>query len=175
MRSSLNLPTTTSGCCFEPTRAPKKVIYPALMLLVVWRIVLVRVRPDVLLSFEPCDRDTNDGIRIGGRSRLRSAWRTGNGLFSSADKGQWETIGAGHLRSWGREIDWFRVGFEPVFASYTKRGVWFVVISLLEVGIPLPSSTAVLDRAGVENYRGGSSSLVFRGFVQGRCAQRLKV
>lgn len=150
--------------CLEPFCVVEKVLYPALLLVAVWRIVLVRVRPDVLLTFEPYEGDRYDGSgpvsadgRKGFRSRLRSAWSTDGGLFSSADKGRWETISAGRLRPPSRETDWFRAGFEPVFASYTKRGVWFAVISLIEVGMPWPCSTTVLGRAGVRGCSGGGA------------------
>lgn len=54
-------------------------------------------------------------------------------LFSWADRGQWETVQTEN-REIIREGDWFRIGFEPLFVDYTKRGTWFIVISLVEVG-----------------------------------------
>ena len=111
------------------------------MFVAILRIVLVRVRPDVLLSFEPYDDDTDDGSssaspdkRKNLRSRFQSALNADGSLFSWGDKGWWETIDDGH-RPESREADWFRFGFEPVFLSYTKRGVYFVVVSLFEVGL----------------------------------------
>lgn len=53
-------------------------------------------------------------------------------LFSWADKGQWETVQTPG-RYVSRDGDWFRIGFEPIFVDFTKRGSWFIVISLLSV------------------------------------------
>lgn len=65
-------------------------------------------------------------------SRFTSSLAEGNGLFSWADKGQWETVETENRRV-SREGDWFRIGFEPIFVDYTKRGTWFIVILLIEV------------------------------------------
>lgn len=100
------------------------------------RVVVVRVRPDVVLSFERFDSkdDANSFNSTDGRnsfmSTFRSAWKNDDGVFSWANKGQWQTV---QHRPDSGEANWFRIGFEPVFSAYTKRGVWFVVISLLEV------------------------------------------
>lgn len=65
-------------------------------------------------------------------NRFRSSWREDHSLFSWADRGQWETVPTmdGSVQ---REGDWFRIGFEPVFVDYTKRGSWFVLETLMEV------------------------------------------
>lgn len=103
----------------------------------IWRIVMVRVRPDVILSFKRygSEDDENSSNSLNGSnssaSTFSSAWKNGNGVFSGADKGQWETV---QYRPDSEEANWFRIGFEPVFSAYTKRGVWFVLISLFEVG-----------------------------------------
>lgn len=108
------------------------------MSMAVWRIVMFRVRPHVLLTFECDDHNgTRSASSPGGRksfvSKCRRGWREDCSLFSWADKGQWEAI-QGENRPASREDDWFRIGFEPVFVDYTKRGIWFVMISLFEVG-----------------------------------------
>lgn len=107
------------------------------MLLVVWRVVAVRVHPHALLAFKPFGddvamRDQLQGHDISYMSKLKSGWKEGCSLFSWGDKGRWEMIGMEHHAA-SREHGWFRVGFEPVFVDYTKRGVWFVVVSLIEV------------------------------------------
>lgn len=66
-------------------------------------------------------------------SRFKSSWTEDYSLFSWADKGQWETVQTEN-RQLSREGDRFRIGFEPVFVDYTKRGTCFVMISLVEVG-----------------------------------------
>ena len=107
------------------------------MFVAIWRVVMVRVRPDVILSFKRYGSGDNRNSfnSLNGSncftSTFRSACKTDNGVFSWADKGQWET--AQH-RSDSEQADWFRIGFEPVFSAYTKRGVGLVVISLFEVG-----------------------------------------
>lgn len=65
-------------------------------------------------------------------SRFRTSWREDYSLFSWADKGQWETVETKEERV-QREGDWFRIGFEPVFVDYTKRGTLFLVATLVEV------------------------------------------
>ena len=67
-------------------------------------------------------------------SRLKRSWAEDSSLFSWADRGQWETVQTVN-RQVRREGDWFRIGFEPVFVDYTKRGTWFIVITLVEVRI----------------------------------------
>ena len=75
---------------------------------------------------------TVESILGGFLSRFKSSWTEDYSLFSWADKGKWETVQMAD-REVSREGDWFRIGFEPVFVDYTKRGTWFVVISLVEV------------------------------------------
>lgn len=109
------------------------------MLVVVWRIIVVRVRPHVLLAFERYENDdasspTSPDGRTSFVSKFQKGWKEDCSLFSWADKGQWEAIQGEH-RPVSREDDWFRIGFEPVFVDYTKRGIWFIVISLVEVGL----------------------------------------
>lgn len=107
------------------------------MFAAVWRIIVVRVHPDVVLSFKRygSEGNANSTNSPDGRNSFVStfcgAWKNGSGVFSWADKGQWETI---QHRQHSEKANWFRVGFQPVFSAYTKRGVWFVVISLFEVG-----------------------------------------
>lgn len=113
-----------------------QVLYPVLMLGTVWRTILVRVRPNVLLVFNSYADDGVDSTSPNGNrtfiSRFKSSWKEDYSLFSWADKGQWETAQTGDRQA-SREGDWFRIGFEPVFVDYTKSGTWFVVISLVEV------------------------------------------
>ena len=54
-------------------------------------------------------------------------------MLAWATKGVWGTADTvnGTER---RLVDWFRVGFEPLFADFTQSGSWFAVYSLLEVG-----------------------------------------
>ncbi|CAM9523853.1 unnamed protein product [Ectocarpus sp. 6 AP-2014] len=129
------------------------VLYPLLMFATVVRTLFVRVRPDELLIFKTYDEDGTNGnapnCRGGFLSRFKSSWAENYSLFSWADKGQWETVQAPN-RNITREGDWFRIGFEPVFVDYTKRGTWFIVISLVEwasialVGVMIDNSNVQL-------------------------------
>ncbi|CAM9789606.1 unnamed protein product [Ectocarpus fasciculatus] len=129
------------------------VLYPLLMFVTVFRTLLVRVRPNVLLIFKTYAEDGTNGdapSRAGGfLSRFKSSWADNYSLFSWADKGQWETVQTPD-RQVSREGDWFRIGFEPVFVDYTKRGTWFIVISLVEwaaialVGVMVDNSVVQL-------------------------------
>ncbi|CAM9953326.1 unnamed protein product, partial [Ectocarpus sp. 4 AP-2014] len=129
------------------------VLYPLLMFATVVRTLFVRVRPDELLIFKTYDEDGTNGNAPNGRggflSRFKSSWAENYSLFSWADKGQWETVQTPN-RNITREGDWFRIGFEPVFVDYTKRGTWFIVISLVEwasialVGVMIDNSNVQL-------------------------------
>ncbi|CAB1103298.1 unnamed protein product [Ectocarpus sp. CCAP 1310/34] len=111
------------------------VLCPLLMFVTVFRTLLVRVRPNVLLIFKTYAEGGTSGdapSRAGGfLSRFKSSWEENYSLFSWADKRQWETAQTPD-RQISREGDWCRIGFEPVFVEYTKRGTWFIVISLVE-------------------------------------------
>ncbi|CAM9192533.1 unnamed protein product, partial [Hapterophycus canaliculatus] len=133
------------------TAAIAMVLYPLLMFVSVFRTLLVRVRPNTLLVFKPFDNDngTVPNSRGGVLSRIKSSWVEDLSLFSWADKGQWETVQTPN-RLVRRDGDWFRIGFEPVFVDFTKRGSWFIVISLVSwasfalVGVLVDSSVVQL-------------------------------
>lgn len=103
------------------------------MLVMVWRTIIVRVRPDALIVFKPCSSEDN----LGGNShnfasRFRAGWKEGLSMFSWADKGRWHTVETSD-DSDRKKGDWFRIGFEPLFVDFTKSGTWFVVIFLVQV------------------------------------------
>lgn len=137
-------------------------LYPVLMLTTVWRTILVRVRPNVLLVFNSYADDGVDPSSPNDNhtfiSRFKSSWKEDHSLFSWADKGQWETAPTGD-RQTSREGDWFRIGFEPVFVDYTKSGTWFVVISLVEVSFMNKVGTSLTAK----NSSRTSVSLTYRG------------
>lgn len=109
-----------------------QLLYPLLMFVTVWRTIRVRVYPNVLLIFREFTSEETGGGERGVLSRVRNSWRNDYSLFSWADKGQWETVETrdGKVQ---RDGDWFRIGFEPVFVDYTKRGTWFFLAQLIEV------------------------------------------
>lgn len=69
-------------------------------------------------------------------------------------QGSWETAQTNDdlLRN---EWDWFRIGWQPVFVDYTKRGTWFVMVLFCEwtllacVGILLDDSMTQLFLYGL--------------------------
>lgn len=101
------------------------------MFVMVLRTVLVRIRPTTLLSFKPNEaRDVHTSSNV--VSRFWTHFKEDGGVFSWADKGQWETVETtdGAI---SREANWFRIGFEPLFVDFTQSGAWFIVVSLIEV------------------------------------------
>lgn len=110
-----------------------QILYPGLMFFMLWRTVLVRVRSDALLVFTPVPEEERSGTIF---ARFQRSFKADQSLFSWADKGQWETAETGDERA-QREGDCFRIGFEPVFVDFTKRGVWYLLISLVEVRVCL--------------------------------------
>lgn len=115
----------------------EQAFYPILMFLAVWRTIVVRVKPNVLLVFKYFENDTGRDSATGVKdffSKLYAGWVETSRLFSLEDKGQWETVLSSGDREVIRQGDWFRIGFEPVFADYTKSGTWYILFSLVEVG-----------------------------------------
>lgn len=49
-----------------------------------------------------------------------------------AKKGVWRTAATEDVTE-RRLGDWFRIGFEPMFADFTQSGSWFAVYAVLEV------------------------------------------
>lgn len=111
-----------------------QLLYPLLMFVAVWRTIKVRVSPNVLLIFRPLTSEETGGGARGVLARVRTSWRNEYSFFSWADKGQWETVETqdGQVQ---RDGDWFRIGFEPVFVDYTKRGTWFLLATLIQVRV----------------------------------------
>lgn len=107
------------------------------MFVVVWRTMTVRVRPDDLLVFRQFAPGEASGGVHGILSRFRTSWREDYSLFSWADRGQWETVQTTERRV-QRNGDCFRIGFEPVFVDYTKKGTWFLLATLVEVCMHAP-------------------------------------
>eukprot|EP00752_Nemacystus_decipiens_P002264 g2145.t1 len=137
MVASLASAMRHSGCSEVIVTASAVVgLYPLLIFVTMFRTLYVRIRPNVLVVFKPFDADfaPNDSApnSAGGLlSRFKTSWTEDYSLFSWADRGQWETVETENSDV-RRKNDWFRIGFEPMFADYTQRGAWFVVISLVE-------------------------------------------
>lgn len=53
-------------------------------------------------------------------------------MYAWAKKGVWRTAATDDMTEL-RLGDWFRIGFEPLFADFTQSGSWFAVYALLEV------------------------------------------
>lgn len=110
----------------------KKLLYPVLMFVMLWRTLQVRVRPNTLVIFRERPPGEAPAGGLGLLARFHTSLRDDSSLFSWADKGQWETVDTTD-REVRREGNWFRIGFEPAFVDYTKRGVWFMIVNLVEV------------------------------------------
>eukprot|EP00903_Cladosiphon_okamuranus_P009469 g9024.t1 len=109
------------------------VLYPVLMIVMVSRSFLRKVRPDddiVFKAFSDDDENTDQRTR-GFAAKVKSSLRENHSMFSWANKGQWESVETPDAEV-KQERDWFRIGFEPLFVDFTKKGAWFVVYSLIE-------------------------------------------
>ena len=98
------------------------------------RLNSVRVRSDALIVFNP-KHDPDDPAASSTPtmfSKAVSSLKKDHSLFTWADKGQWETVKTTD-EDITREATWFRIGFEPLFADFTKAGSWFIVYTLVEV------------------------------------------
>eukprot|EP00903_Cladosiphon_okamuranus_P014942 g13833.t1 len=107
------------------------VLYPALMLIMTARTYCVRVHSDALIVFNPKDDPADPAASSTVFSKVASGWKKDHSLFTWADKGQWETVETTDEDT-KREAAWFRIGFEPLFADFTKAGSWFIVYTLVE-------------------------------------------
>ena len=125
------------------------------MFAMVCRTIVLRVRPDDLIVFEPTSNHSNPKDNLVGKvsflSGVLASWKESHSLISWADTGQWVTVEKTYTESrpeddWiqtivdedsRREGDRFRIGFEPLFVDFTKTGSWFMVYSLVQVRTPL--------------------------------------
>eukprot|EP00903_Cladosiphon_okamuranus_P014706 g13628.t1 len=79
-------------------------------------------------------------------SRVTKGLKEQHSSFAWAKKGDWMTAYTGDPEKL-RLGDWFRIGFEPLFADFTQSGSWFAVYTLLEsyivacIGVLLDSSS----------------------------------
>ncbi|CAM9250711.1 unnamed protein product [Hapterophycus canaliculatus] len=113
-------------------------LFPVLMAAMVARTFFSKVKPDDHIVFKPCAHDTTDEVEgvLGGRtisfgSKVKTSLLSNNSMFGWADKGQWESVESSGSEG-KTERDWFRIGFEPIFIDFTKKGSWFIIYSLIE-------------------------------------------
>ncbi|CAM9536684.1 unnamed protein product, partial [Ectocarpus sp. 12 AP-2014] len=109
-----------------------KVLYPVLMFAMVARTHRVRVRSDALIVFVSNENRVTSMGKSEFFSKLLAGSRKDFSLFGWADKGQWKTVQTSDANA-RRDADWFRIGFEPLFADFTQAGSWFIVYTLMEV------------------------------------------
>ena len=107
-----------------------QVLFPVLMIAGVCRTMLVRVYSNVVVEFRRLANIDTQGRGL--ISRSTNELRNGGSLFGWADKGRWHTVPTSDegLR---RERNWFRIGFEPLFVTFTHSAAWFTVVFLVEV------------------------------------------
>ncbi len=129
------------------TRLRLQVLYPVLLVVMVSSTVFNNVLPDDVIIFKSRandDKSTFSTNGAGGYLSSRARWfvakiktslKEERSMFRWADKGHWESVETSDVDV-KRESDWFLVGFEPLFADYTKDGSWFLIFSLIEVGLP---------------------------------------
>lgn len=104
-----------------------------LMFIMICRTIIVRVRPDDLITFESKDVvGSVDEAQRSYFSRVKTGLKENGSLFSWADKGQWTTTERARQDA-RQEGDSFRIGFEPIFVDYTKDGSWFMAFALVQV------------------------------------------
>ncbi|CAN0119598.1 unnamed protein product [Ectocarpus sp. 6 AP-2014] len=109
-----------------------KVLYPVLMFAMVTRTHRVRVRSDALIVFVSNENRVTCTGKKEFFSKLLAGSRKDLSLFTWADKGQWETVQTSDVNA-RRDADWFRIGFEPLFADFTQAGSWFILYTLMEI------------------------------------------
>ncbi|CAM9933272.1 unnamed protein product, partial [Sphacelaria rigidula] len=108
-------------------------IFPIMMIVWVSRIVLSRIRP----QYGPVDyehRWANESERPKVRvvnffKGVGHGWRTGDSVFSWADQGAWKCRTREDEDLDGRK---FRIGFEPLFVDFTKRGAVYIVFMMFK-------------------------------------------
>ncbi|CAM9869077.1 unnamed protein product, partial [Ectocarpus fasciculatus] len=106
------------------------VLYPVLMVAMVVRTHRVRLRSDTLIVFKSNESDeASTGKSL--FSKMIAGSREDSSLFAWADKGQWETVQTEDEDA-KRNADWFRIGFEPLYADFTQAGSWFIIYTLIE-------------------------------------------
>ena len=117
----------------------------------VCRTIVLRVRPDALIAFEPNiysdNAEDDDNENSGFVARVKKSCNESQSLLSWADAGQWVTAKRAYT-GFSPDDDWveanadedalrqgnrFRIGFEPLFVDFTKAGSWFMVYSLVQV------------------------------------------
>ncbi|CAN0166666.1 unnamed protein product, partial [Ectocarpus sp. 4 AP-2014] len=106
-------------------------LYPVLMVAMVARTHRVRVRSDALIVFTSNETDEGSTGKPTLYSKMITGLKKDSSLFAWADKGQWKTVQTADEDA-RRDADWFRIGFEPLYADFTQAGSWFVVYTLIE-------------------------------------------
>lgn len=132
-------PTFLRIACASSCVLLSQLLYPVLMTAMAALTFFIKLKRDDNIVFVPCDDDGDeiagvpDGRPANFGSKVKSSLLTNHNMFGWADKGQWESADTSDSET-KSERDWFRIGFEPVFADFTRKGSWFMVYSLVEVG-----------------------------------------
>lgn len=115
-------------------RGDLQIVYPVLLVVMIYRTHRVRVVPDALIVFTPIGVDVDSLGRNTPSflSRVMAGLKEDHSMFAWANKGEWETVATTEEET-RREGDRFRIGFEPLFVDFTKYSAWFMVYSLVEV------------------------------------------
>ncbi|CAM9430646.1 unnamed protein product [Ectocarpus sp. 12 AP-2014] len=124
------LRSTSSSTVFYAAVATL-VLYPVVMVAMVARTHRVRVRSDALIVFTSNETDEGSTGKPTLYSKMITGLKKDSSLFAWADRGQWKTVQTADEDA-RRDADWFRIGFEPLFADFTQAGSWFIVYTLIE-------------------------------------------
>lgn len=103
----------------------------------------VRVRSDALIVFSSNETDEGSTDKPTLYSKMITGLKKDSSLFAWADKGRWKTVQTADEDA-RRDADWFRIGFEPLYADFTQAGSWFIVYTLIEVCRHQEGSTCTL-------------------------------
>ncbi|CAN0367524.1 unnamed protein product [Ectocarpus sp. 6 AP-2014] len=141
------LRTTSSSTVFYAAVATL-VFYPVLMVAMVARTHRVRVRSDALIVFTSNESGGGSTGTSSIYSKMIAGLRKDSSLFAWADKGQWETVQTVDEDA-TRNADWFRIGFEPLFADFTQAGSWFIIYTLIEWAV-LACIAVLVDNSAVQ-------------------------
>eukprot|EP00903_Cladosiphon_okamuranus_P012907 g12051.t1 len=129
-------------------------VYPVLMIVMVSRTYVSKIRPADHIVFKPVPDGATSEAQGGSSpsfgAKVRESLKEHQSMFAWANKGQWESVKS-EEKDIQRERDWFRIGFEPLFVDFTKKGSWFVVYILVEwaalgvVGVVVDNSVLQLS------------------------------
>ena len=86
---------------------------------------------DIVFKASSENDQNSDPSTRGFAAKVKIGLKKHHSMFFWANKGQWESVETSDTEL-KQERDWFRIGFEPIFVDFTKKGSWFIIYTLLE-------------------------------------------